>query len=122
MSNWKVPFLNDNMVSYAEEWWINGPHFKDKLEFKDPYEFDDELAFVRYAKGRSSITITLESTANGVQYDTTLGGFIDMINAGVLRSIEPNPTLHPRGERAVAISGKFGFAKRGTSVAVILIK
>lgn len=101
------------MVHYAEPFWYsNNPNFKGKFEFKDRYEFNDSLAFVQYVHGRSRITITLESTSDHRKYDTTLNGFIDMVNSGI---------VHQANGRVV-ITGKFGFAKKGTTIATVLVK
>lgn len=107
VKSWQVPFVNGNQVHYVDDWRPN-------VVLKDPYEFTDELRFVSYHKGRSRVTVELQSVSSNTSYECTLDKFFQMLRLGHIYQIGSY-------QKDFYIRGKFGFKKLGSTISLYLI-
>lgn len=96
---YKIPFDEDgNMMTFTDSWCRSH-------EDKDNYEWEDELVYTDYSKGRSAVNFEFTSRKTGKIYSMFLSDFcrsIVLLDEAVLK-------------------GKFTFVKRGSNFGVKLI-
>lgn len=93
-TKFKVPFdKKGNQQTFHQSW---------NTEEQEPYEFEAELTYVGFERGRSALNIVWQDTCTGIQYRSGMALLDDKLGNC---SVEGN-TIH----------GKFGFKKAGTSV------
>jgi hypothetical protein len=90
--DYKIPFRNGNQLDY--EYFCTNPG----IEWLDNFEFEDELTFKHYGRGRSSVTFTLERT-NG----KTVSMFVSDFSDAVPKLVDGK------------LKGRFTFVKKGTN-------
>lgn len=76
--------------------------------FVPNFEFEDELVFEKFSRGRSSVKAHFISCTNDKRYEMFISDFGDVIREG-----------HLIGDR---IMGKFSFVKKGQNYGVVLLK
>lgn len=116
-----IPFdKNDNLLGYT--WWtlneneINEVYSLgikkcgnnwDECYFKPNKEFYDELEYIGYSRGRSSIKIKFKSLINNKKYEMFITDFDNLLLDGKFA----NP-----------LKGNFTFCKRGANFGIKMIE
>lgn len=96
---YQIPFDNDgNQKHYPESW--------KGLQWKDNYEFDDELHFTTYGRGRSAAYFIGAMASNGMTVNVFITDFMDLM---------PH-MVHGK------VTGKFSFVKRGQNYGCKLVE
>lgn len=100
---YKIPFSKHTgeMLSYTWGCDESNPN----IDWKDNYVFDDELKYVSYIGGRSSMSMKVESLRDGRRYNMFWTYFDDCIRRD---NNGPGPTF----------SGKWTFVKTGQNYSV----
>ena len=93
---YKIPFSNGNLISWSGRYVQSLPGF----QWKDNFIFDDELEYVGFSKGRSSVQMNLKSTTDGCCYNMSMADFSWCIMHNLLIDRK--------------IKYRFTFAKKGT--------
>ena len=89
--NYKIPFRDGNQMEFE-------PYCKgDTFEWIDNFYFEDELSFVSYGRGRSSVTFTFRRKSNDKTVSMFVSDFSDAFPFAV----------------GGKLSGKFTFIKKG---------
>lgn len=100
-SEFKVPFdKNGNMLGFQHDYGIE--------EWKDNFEFQDEIQFSCFSRGQSSAKAIFNSNLNKKKYFVFLADLGDMLKHGV--------------EENGIIKGIFTFSKRGQNYGIKLLK
>lgn len=101
---YQIPFdPNGNLVNYpfGDKCWDNKAGAYVPVIWQDNEEFYDELEYVDYSHGRSSVQMYFKSKINGRQYNMSLDDFSECIKKGLFKDN--------------TIITEFTFAKRGTN-------
>jgi len=98
---YQIPFINGNLCDYASGYYATQPGF----QWKDNYIFDDELEYISFSKGRSSVQMNLRSTTDGRCYNMSIADFSWCILQGLLIDKK--------------IKYRFTFAKKGTNYMLV---
>lgn len=97
---YKIPFdENGNMMTYTDSWCTSH-------ELKDNFEWEDELVYTDYSKGRSAVNFEFTSRKTGKIYNMFLSDFcrnIIFLEDGKLK-------------------GKFTFIKRGSNFGIMKVE
>ena len=105
MSKYQIPFdENGNQLSYPAT-WMNGYCNKD-YEFKDNFEFEDSICFVKFQRGRSSTIAKFHRLNTNTYITAFISDMKDLI------------TNMKYGQ----IDGRFTFVKKGQNYGFKLIK
>ena len=98
---YRIPFIYDNMLDYANEWTEKQPGF----EWRDVYTFHAILKYTGYQCGRSAIRFNFVDTQTGFRYSMPISCFDEIV------------PLMSRGQ----ISGNWTFHKKGTAYGIEIV-
>lgn len=99
IGQYKIPFdKNGNLVCYAGYSWVE--------KLVDNYIFEDELEYVCYGRGRSSVTFEFISLKDGRKYEMFISDFDSIVNEMKNGKIKGKFTFVKKGQN-------FGFKKIG---------
>lgn len=98
-SDWTVAFKDCHMLSW------DGGYVTPDERVPAETQWDDDLEYVSYSRGRSSATVILRSLRSLVEYEMFLAEFMRLV-----------PVL-----RDGKISGRFGFEKNGSNCGIYAV-
>lgn len=93
--DYKIPFRDGNQMEYEFNYYKDGKLNSPILV--DNFEFEDELEFIDYGRGRSSVTFTFERLSNA----KTVSMFVSDFSGAIPHMINGK------------LKGKFTFVKKG---------
>lgn len=104
VSNYKIPFHGKIMLEYTEysEGVVSIDGWHSPSEWRENSEFEANLRFLKWGKGRSSARVYVKNADNGESYSFALGAFYEAV---VAFGVKPGGHME----------GKFTFRKQGSN-------
>jgi hypothetical protein len=94
-TDYKIPFnsLTNQMLSYPEPW----QHMQEIIVWKDNIEWDDELQYETYSRGRSAINFIFKSNITGTQYLMFVSDFDNVVPFMIQGKLKGRFICHKQG-------------------------
>ncbi len=106
----KIPFKGKEQVTYYQDREVE----KGNVKLFDNYEFQSDLLYLGFTRGRSALNIQWKDLQTGYIYNSGMS----ILDLGLKGLISNNTTAS--GE--FILNGKFTFKKQGTSYLLTYIK